>query len=428
MLQVPSLLAIFLFFSTTYISPTTSKSSFPKSCCMDQNDKPYLSCTCLVDNQLQTNYHLKKNKIHYFHWRLTDLKLANTPDQHRASVKIHTLSCWGQMVTYIKGFALDFPTKESAWYAHNGTNGHGYLKFPFVHANYLISIQSKQGGNFSIVASTKPNLIPIPGQNGNVVVNQISQNSIEVLWAGADSLNLIKYELYYNLFQNHNRIQNVSLTRQKICQERGTTMGPCADERAIMNTPCGCRRNGILATTILQSEFEKENSNGNGFENENSNSNENGNENGNENSNEKSNMEQKDKTDDVVRTPSSSFSNDRNILPENQIPMYRAVINDLPLGIPIFVNVLAVPIDDQQYEIAYKGSSVSLSFDRVVSVFEGAMVHVYIASAVYGIAGVLFLVAVVQKFRIHNVVSIGKRAEKLDKEMKMKNVGSNVVT
>ena len=139
-------------------------------------------------------------------------------------------------------------------------------------------------------------------------------------------------------------------------------------------------------------------------------------------------MEQKDKTDDVVRTPSSSFSNDRNILPENQIPMYRAVINDLPLGIPIFVNVLAVPIDDQQYEIAYKGSSVSLSFDRVVSVFEGAMVHVYIASAVYGIAGVLFLVAVVQKFRIHNVVSIGKRAEKLDKEMKMKNVGSNVVT
>ena len=46
------------------------------------------------------------------------------------------------------------------------------LNFPFIHSNYLISVNSILGGNFSIIATTKRNLIPIPGQNGDIVLNE----------------------------------------------------------------------------------------------------------------------------------------------------------------------------------------------------------------------------------------------------------------
>jgi len=332
---------------------------------------------------------------------LTDLNLANVPDMQRAMVKIHTLACWGHMATHVKGFALEFPDKKTAWYTNNGTNGHGSLKFPLVHANYLVTVQSTLGGNFSIVASTQANLIPVPGQNSEIQVKQISQNAIEVKWVAADASTPVKYELYYNLFQNHDRMQNVSTARRIVCQERGTTMGPCADERAIMNTPCGCRRNGILATTITPSRTGEEGGSiGEGEVGKNG------------EGDKKNNY--KNAGASVALSPSSSNAAASGAAsgatgngngPKSIVPVvYTAVIDNLPLGVPIFVNVLVIPLNEQ-YEIAYLGRSISLSFDRVVSAFDETMTHVYIAASVYGIVGILFVVASIQRSRIHRVVN-----------------------
>ena len=276
-------------------------------------------------------------------------------------------------MTHVKGFAIDFPNEQTAWYSHNGTNGHGKIKFPFIHSNYLISVNSAVGGNFSIVATTQYNLVPIPGQNGDIELKQISQNAVEVTWSAVASLVPVKYELYYNLFDNVKREQNLSTAQLKICQERGTSMGPCAKERAIMNSPCGCRRNGILATTVYGDTVESSTAS-------NTNTNKNG-----------------------RRSLLSTFDS------TNKVRVYRAVINDLPLNIPIFVNVLAMPTQAlyKQYEVTYNGRSIAMSFDRVVSVFDETMMHVYIAAGAYGMVGVLLVVASIQRSRIHRVIRGG---------------------
>ena len=321
---------------------------------------------------MQTNYHLSQGETLQLHWRLTDLELVNVPDTQRATVKLHTFACWGQMTTHVKGFAVEFPTAKTAWYTHNGTDGHGKLTFPFVHSNYMITVNSQMGGNFSIIASTQPNLIPLPGNNGMILLQQMSEHSIEVQWLEADSLVPVKYELYYNVFNNDQRIQNISQDQLKVCQDRGTAMGPCVDERAIMNTPCGCRRNGILAATLFADDSVA-------FESSTSES----------------------------TTARFQFEWDINEEKSKRPRMYSARIDDLPLNTPIYLNVVAVPLAPsyEQYQVAYSGRSLALSFDRVVSVFDETMMHVYIAASVYGMAGLLLIVASIQKVRIHGIVN-----------------------
>ena len=415
----------------------SSSSSFPKTCCTDQSGAEFIDCTCLKDNILQRNIHLVKGKSHRFHWTLTDLNLANIHDNERATVKVHTMACWGEMATHVKGFALDFPTRTTAWYTQNGTNGHTKLKFPFAHSNYLVTVESLAGGNFSIVATTKHNLVPIPGQQGKIELKQISQNAIEVEWVAADSLFPVNYQLYYNLFNNHERVVNVTSTNDNVCQERGTAMGPCKSERAIMNTPCGCRRNGILVTTIGEdggvvntegaaqaaqaassattattakaaTEAEAGGISRRALVTE-------------TNSGTTTTTTTTTTKSDAGRTtgketmlgsssgstPSSSSNGAaRQEMTASGERVYRAVITDLPLNVPIFVNVLVVPIKNDQFELAYHGSSASLSFDRVVSAFDATMVHVYIAAGVYGIVGILLLVASVQRSRIYRASTV----------------------
>jgi hypothetical protein len=382
-----SLFCLVLVVLPSYIS-TTRSHSFPSPCCTDQDGKSYLKCTCLENNILQRDYHLSKGKTLHLHWRLTDLQLANVHDSQRPTIKLHTLACWGQMATHVKGLAIDFPNEKTAWYSHDGTNGHSELKFPFIHSSYMISVESKLGGNFSIVATTEHNDIPVPGDSGNIGLTQISENSIEVKWVEADSLVPVKYELYYNLFDNINRIRNVSIEQLNVCRERGTTMGPCDAERAIMNTPCGCRRNGILSSTVYQAVVASKPA-------------------------EQKKRRRLNTGDDT--NIAKDARDDRNqpavaLTASNTPKVYRAVINDLPLHTPIFVNVLAIPtaLSYKQYEVAYKGRSISLSFDRVVSVFDETMIHVYIAASVYGLVGILFIVASIQKSRIHSFVQIRK--------------------
>ena len=416
----------------------SSSNSFPKTCCTDQSGVEFTDCTCLKDNILQRNIHLVKGKSHRFHWTLTDLNLANIHDNERATVKVHTMACWGEMATHVKGFALDFPTRTTAWYTQNGTNGHTKLKFPFAHSNYLVTVESVAGGNFSIVATTKHNLVPIPGQQGKIELKQISQNAIEVKWVAADSLFPVNYQLYYNLFNNHERVVNVTSTNANVCQERGTAMGPCKSERAIMNTPCGCRRNGILVTTIGEDGGEvntegaaqaatsatiakaatttateaeaggisrralvTETKSGTTTTTTTTKSNAG-----------KATGKQTMLGSSSGSTPSSSSNGAaRQEMTASGERVYRAVITDLPLNVPIFVNVLVVPIKNDQFELAYHGSSASLSFDRVVSAFDATMVHVYIAAGVYGIVGILLLVASVQRSRIYRASTVWSQLE-----------------
>ena len=140
-----------------------------------------------------------------------------------------------------------------------------------------------------------------------------------------------------------------------------------------MNSPCGCRRNGILATTVYGDTVESSTAS-------NTNTNKNG-----------------------RRSLLSTFDS------TNKVRVYRAVINDLPLNIPIFVNVLAMPTQAlyKQYEVTYNGRSIAMSFDRVVSVFDETMMHVYIAAGAYGMVGVLLVVASIQRSRIHRVIRGG---------------------
>ena len=378
---IPVLLLHLTTFSLSSSHSSTPAPSFPRPCCTDQHNKPYPKCRCLENNKVQTNYHLSTGETLFFHWRLTDLNLANVQDAQRATIKIHTLACWGQMVTHVKGFAIDFPDEKTAWYSHNGTNGHGKIKFPFIHSNYLISVNSAVGGNFSIVATTQYNLVPIPGQNGDIDLKQISQNAVEVTWSAVDSLVPVKYELYYNLFDNVQREQNLSTAQVKTCQERGTSMGPCAKERAIMNSPCGCRRNGILATTVYGDTVETStaSSTSSGLLGS--------------STTKSSNTNNKNGRRTLLSTTFDST---------NKVRVYRAVINDLPLNRPIFVNVLAMPTQAlyKQYEVTYNGRSIAMSFDRVVSVFDETMMHVYIAAGAYGMVGVLLIVASIQRSRI----------------------------
>jgi hypothetical protein len=335
---------------------------FPDPCCLSHSGEGFRrpGCICLTNDAATEVFHLEAGNSMHFHWRVEDLELVNQPDKLRPWLSIATSACWGQFATHVSGLAINFPSYANAWYSSNGTQGYSLLRFGLAHSSYLISVTSMRSGNFSLVASTSGGLLPIPLNEGRIDVQQTSESSIKVQFRPSISKTRVTYGVFYQRFENTERI--VSVADNDMTQCAAKQSGPCAPERAIMHTACGLRRNAILSGAI-----------------------------------------DAPRQDQVSAASASSAAHsltrgDNAGIVAGELLSF--AIDNLPLGVPIFVNVLA---QGEQFDRAYEGQLVQLSFGRVVSLF-GSQFTLSVAGAACAIVFLLLSVAAWTRSEIQRAV------------------------
>ena len=360
---------------TALLTLATCAVSFPDPCCVDQSGKHFGSseCVCLENDAATETFYLEAGSSMHFHWSLKDLDLVNQPDELRPWLSIATSACWGQFATHVSGLAIDFPSGVDAWYSSNGTQGYSLLRFELAHSSYLISVMSIRSGNFSLVSSTSAGLVPIPLNTGRIDVQQTSETSIRVQFRPSVSTSRVTYLVFYQQFESSERFLSSGVKDQMLCTstDMASSAGPCTPERAIMHTACGLKRNAILSSVIdtpLQGQISAASATVIAHA--------------------------------LTRGDQPVVADrDTRVLVDETLSVS---IGNLPLGVPIFVNVLA---KGERFDRAYEGHLVRLSFDRVVSLL-GPRPTLYIAGAACAIVLALLSVTAWTRSEVQRTVFV----------------------